>query len=62
MVRPNLRKWRIFERDDFTSRGEQRREELARYLESLERHLIRFEEQRDRRLARDVHRHEAKAG
>lgn len=62
VVRPNLRKWRIFERDDFTPRGEQRREKLATYLESLERHVIRFEEQRDRRLARDVHSREAKVG
>ncbi|WP_067969612.1 acyl-ACP desaturase [Mycolicibacter icosiumassiliensis] len=62
VVRPNLRKWRIFERDDFTSRGEQRREQLATYLESLERHVIRFEEQRDRRLARDARNQEAIAG
>lgn len=53
VVLPTLRKWRIFERDDFSSRGEQRREELAAYLENLERQVIRFEEQRDRRLARD---------
>ncbi|CAJ1503932.1 acyl-ACP desaturase [[Mycobacterium] holstebronense] len=62
VVRPNLRKWRIFERDDFTSRGEQRREQLATYLENLERQVIRFEEQRERRLSRDAHRQEAKAG
>ena len=30
VVTPTLRKWRIFERDDFTSVGEQRREELAK--------------------------------
>ncbi|MGV0627272.1 acyl-ACP desaturase [Mycolicibacter minnesotensis] len=62
VVRPVLRKWRIFEREDFTSRGEQRREELAAYLESLERQVIRFEEQRDRRRARDELKRETPAG
>ncbi|MEB3030660.1 acyl-ACP desaturase [[Mycobacterium] nativiensis] len=64
VVRPTLRKWRIFERDDFSSCGEQRREKLAAYLENLERQVIRFEEQRDRRFARAALRkeEEAKAG
>lgn len=62
VVRPTLRKWRIFERDDFSSRGEQRREKLAAYLQILERQVIRFEEQRDRRFARAALREEAKAG
>lgn len=62
VVRPTLRKWRIFERDDFTSVGEQRREQLAAYLESLERQVIRFEEQRDRRFARDEEKRETKFG
>ena len=31
VVMPNLRKWRIFERTDFTAKGEQRREQLMRF-------------------------------
>lgn len=54
VVMPNLRKWRIFERDDFTSQGEQRREQLAVYLGGLQRQVVKFEEQRDRRLAREA--------
>lgn len=62
VVRPTLRKWRIFERDDFSFQGEQRREQLATYLEGLEHQVIRFEEQRDRRLARAERNREVKAG
>lgn len=60
-MRPVLRKWRIFERNDFTAQGEQRREHLAAYLENLERQVIRFEEQRDRRFARDALKAEVEA-
>ncbi len=61
VVTPNLRIWRIFERDDFTSRGEQRREQLAAYLEDLQRQVIKFEEQRDRLLARQARKKETQA-
>ncbi|WAC90130.1 acyl-ACP desaturase [Mycobacterium sp. Aquia_213] len=61
VVTPNLRKWRIFKRDDFTSRGEQRREQLAAYLEGLQRQVIKFEEQRDRLLARQARKEERRA-
>jgi acyl-[acyl-carrier-protein] desaturase len=61
VVAPNLRKWRIFERDDFTSRGEQRREQLAAYLDDLQRQVIKFEEQRDRLLARQARKEERRA-
>jgi acyl-[acyl-carrier-protein] desaturase len=54
VVTPNLRSWRIFERDDFTSRGEQRRERLAAHLEDLQRQVMKFEEQRDRMFARQA--------
>ena len=54
VVTPTLRKWRIFERDDFTSVGEQRREELAAHVEKLESQVVKFEEQRDRLLAREA--------
>ncbi len=58
VVAPTLRKWRIFERTDFTSVGEQRREKLAAYVAKLEGQVLKFEEQRDRLLARDAHRKE----
>ncbi|MCF8607687.1 acyl-ACP desaturase, partial [Gordonia sp. HY442] len=53
-VWPIMRKWKIFERNDFTARGEQAREELAAYLEKTEVDAKRFEEQRDRFLAREA--------
>jgi acyl-[acyl-carrier-protein] desaturase len=53
VVMPVLRKWQIFERTDFTPAGEQRREQLAEYLEQLGNQVIKFEEQRDRMLARE---------
>jgi len=58
---PTLRKWRIFERTDFTAVGEQRREQLADYLAKLESQVLKFEEQRDRLLARAAEREEARA-
>ncbi|MRH92866.1 acyl-ACP desaturase [Nocardia sp. SYP-A9097] len=51
---PVLRIWNVFERTDFTPRGERSRQELGEYLEKLERDVIRFEEQRDRLLAREA--------
>ncbi|RRQ26659.1 acyl-ACP desaturase, partial [Rhodococcus sp. Eu-32] len=54
VVWPVLRKWKIFEREDFTGRGETRREELAAFLEDLEKQATKFEEMRDRSLARDA--------
>ena len=54
VVLPNLRKWQIFERNDFTSVGERRREQLAAYLVTLDAQVSKFEEQRDRMLAREA--------
>ncbi|MEU1208827.1 acyl-ACP desaturase [Nocardia sp. NPDC005825] len=51
---PVLKIWKIFERDDFTARGEKAREELGLYMENLEKDVIRFEEQRARILAREA--------
>ena len=56
VVMPVLRKWQIFERTDFTPAGEQRREQLASYLEQLGSQVVKFEEQRDRLLAREESR------
>ena len=61
VVMPVLRKWRIFERDDFTSRGEQTRERLGLFLEKLEKDVLKFEEQRDRLLAREAKKREQRA-
>ncbi|MFE3077355.1 acyl-ACP desaturase [Nocardia tengchongensis] len=61
VVQPVLRQWDIFGRNDFGARGEQARERLAGYLESLETVQIpRFEEQRDRALAREQVRNAAR--
>ncbi len=56
VVRPPLRQWKIFDRTDFTPAGEKRREELAAHLEKMEVQAARFEEQRDRLLAREASR------
>ena len=57
---PVLRKWKIFERNDFSARGEQIREELGLFLEELRAvKVLRFEEQRDRSLAREHEREPA---
>ncbi|WP_407939337.1 acyl-ACP desaturase [Nocardia terrae] len=56
VILPVLRKWNIFERTDFTARGEQLREHLAAFLEKLGKDVVRFEEQRARALARDAAR------
>jgi len=61
VVWPVLRKWRIFEREDFTARGENTREELAVFLEDLERQATKFEEMRDRSLAREAKKLERQA-
>lgn len=48
VVWPVLRKWNIFERNDFSAEGENTREELAAFLETLAANATKFEEQRDR--------------
>ena len=58
---PVLRKWEIFERTDLTARGEERREQLMGYLQVLEQSASRFEEQRDRSLAREAAKRERTA-
>ncbi|MFT4043718.1 MAG: acyl-ACP desaturase [Gordonia sp. (in: high G+C Gram-positive bacteria)] len=61
VVMPVLRKWNVFTRDDFGPEGEQTREELAAFLEQLEKDTVRFEEMRDRALARDAKKREQRA-
>jgi acyl-[acyl-carrier-protein] desaturase len=61
VVTPVLRKWKIFERTDFSAVGEQRREQLAAYMSDLEGQVLKFEEQRDRMLAREEQKREQQA-
>ncbi|MFD7847250.1 acyl-ACP desaturase [Nocardia sp. NPDC059764] len=57
VLQPVMRQWNIFDRDDFGPRGEQARDRLAGFLDNLEHNQIpRFEEQRDRALAREAAR------
>ncbi|GAB11450.1 acyl-[acyl-carrier-protein] desaturase DesA1 [Gordonia araii NBRC 100433] len=58
---PVLRKLEIFERTDFTGRGEQARDSLAAWLAKSDEDATRFEEQRDRLVARDAKRREKAA-
>ena len=52
VVMPVLRKWRVFERENFGPEGERARDELAVLLEELEVSAARFEERRDALKAR----------
>ncbi|MFF0488803.1 acyl-ACP desaturase [Nocardia sp. NPDC004068] len=55
---PVCKQWKVFERTDFGGEGERVRESFAAYLEDLAQVKIpRFEEQRDRLLAREARRH-----
>ncbi|MGW4535048.1 acyl-ACP desaturase [Nocardia sp. NPDC004340] len=53
---PNLKKWSIFERNDFGPEGDRRRNEVGVYLDKLQKDVVRFEEQRDKSLAREARR------
>jgi acyl-[acyl-carrier-protein] desaturase len=52
VLMPVLRKWQIFERNDFTSAGEVAREELAQILADMDVNVNRFEERREALRAR----------
>jgi acyl-[acyl-carrier-protein] desaturase len=52
VVMPVLRKWRVFEREDFGAEGEQAREELATLMSDMDSQATRFEEKRDALRAR----------
>lgn len=47
VVRPILRKWHISKREDLTGEGALARDELAAFLEKLDREASQFEEKRD---------------
>ncbi len=61
VVQPVLRKWNVFDRDDLSAEGEKTREELAAFLEQLEKDTLKFEEMRDRALAREAKKRERQA-
>ncbi|GAC80000.1 acyl-[acyl-carrier-protein] desaturase [Gordonia malaquae] len=61
VIQPVLRKWNVFERTDFGPKGEQTREELAAFLDQLDKDATRFEEMRDRALAREARKREQQA-
>lgn len=52
VVLPVLRKWRIFERDDFGPLGQMYRDQLSEYLQLMNVKVARFEESRARALER----------
>jgi acyl-[acyl-carrier-protein] desaturase len=52
VLMPVLRKWRVFEREDFGAEGQRARDELAALLEELEVGAVRFEDRRDALRAR----------
>ncbi|UGT41370.1 acyl-ACP desaturase [Nocardia yamanashiensis] len=56
VIMPVLKKWNVFERNDFGPRGDEIRNNLGDYLDKLRRDVVRFEEQRDRSLAREAQR------
>jgi acyl-[acyl-carrier-protein] desaturase len=56
VVLPVLRKWRIFEREDFSEIGLRRRDELAAFIERMESEAAKFEESKARYLERNAAR------
>jgi acyl-[acyl-carrier-protein] desaturase len=54
VVLPVLRKWRIFERDDFGPEGARRRDELALYLKRMDSEAAKFGESKTRYLEREA--------
>lgn len=56
VVMPVLRKWRVFEREDFGPVGELAREELAQLMTDMDTAAGRFEEKRDALKARLANR------
>ncbi|MCW2552963.1 MAG: Acyl-ACP desaturase [Mycobacterium sp.] len=56
VVLPVLRKWRIFERNDFTGDGERKRDELGAFIDKLEAEAAKFDESKARYLERQERR------
>jgi acyl-[acyl-carrier-protein] desaturase len=58
VVMPVLKKWRIFEREDFTGEAAKMRDDLGKLVEELEDTSQKFEESKQRRLEREARRAE----
>jgi acyl-[acyl-carrier-protein] desaturase len=58
---PILKKWRIFERDDFTGEGARMRDELGTLVEDLKQTCVKFEDAKARKLERDARLAEKRA-
>jgi acyl-[acyl-carrier-protein] desaturase len=61
VVMPVLRKWQIFERDDFGPEGERRRDELAVYIKEMNEEAAKFEESRARYVEREARKADREA-
>ncbi|MET0996957.1 MAG: acyl-ACP desaturase [Mycobacterium sp.] len=61
VVMPVLKKWRIFERDDFTGEAAKMRDDLGLLIEELEETCDKFEVAKQRRLERERQVAEKKA-
>ena len=51
---PVLKKWRIFEREDFTGEAAEMRDDLGKLVEELEETCEKFEVAKQRRLERET--------
>ena len=58
VVKPVLKKWRIFEREDFTGEAAAMRDDLALLVEEIEEACDKFEDSKRRRLEREARRAE----
>ncbi len=58
VVMPVLKKWRIFEREDFTGEAASMRDDLALLVEELKESCDKFEESKRRRLEREARKAE----
>jgi acyl-[acyl-carrier-protein] desaturase len=54
VVMPVLKKWRIFEREDFTGEGARLRDELGVLIRELEETCDKFDDAKARKLERDA--------
>jgi len=61
VVVPVLKKWRIFEREDFTGEAAEMRDDLGKLVEELEETCEKFEDAKRRRLEREAKVAEKKA-
>jgi acyl-[acyl-carrier-protein] desaturase len=61
VVMPVLKKWRIFEREDFTGEAAEMRDDLGKLIEELEDTCVKFEIAKERRLEREKKVAEKKA-